>query len=79
MWRLENWQKILQNFRMAVFQEVTPGLFTFTLSLLAVHELRGRSFKSIVSITFLKSSISVYFIFKLVLQIAHVFMMFQQK
>ncbi len=42
MWHLENWQKILQNFRKTVFREVTHGLFTFSfLSLLAVHELHG--------------------------------------
>ncbi len=44
MLHLENWQKILQNFRKTVFWEVTHGLFTFSLlSLLAVHELHGRS------------------------------------
>ncbi len=32
----------MQNFRKAIFQEVTHGLFTFSfLSLLAVHELYG--------------------------------------
>ncbi len=43
MGHFENWPKILQNFRKAVFREVTHGLFTFSfLSLLAVHELCGR-------------------------------------
>ncbi len=43
LWHFENWQKILQNFRKAVFREVTHGLFTFSFSsLLAVHELQGR-------------------------------------
>ncbi len=36
----------MQNFRKAVFLEVTNGLFTFSfLSLLTVHELHGRSWR----------------------------------